>query len=273
MLFRGTNLPSKKIVMCPPDFFDIEYSINPWMNPKIRVDKKNALQQYNSIKDSFKKTGVEVIEILPVKGLPDMIYTSNAGYSEGDIFIKANFKAHQRKHESDKVEKYFREKGYQIFDIPENIIFEGEGDLIRSKSKYFLGCGQRSDPMAKDYLEDIIGEKITTLELTDPYFYHLDTCFGPLNDDIVVINESAFSEDSLVKIYARFQHVITTNDTDNSVLGCNLVVVEKNVFLGKGISEELQNNIKKFNYNLILPDMSEFLKGGGSVKCLVLEVF
>jgi N-dimethylarginine dimethylaminohydrolase len=263
----------KKILMCPPDYFEIEYSINPWMNPAIKVDKAEAFKQYNALKVEFQKAGGEIAELQPSRGLPDMIYTSNAGYAEGDVFVKANFKAHQRQHESIKAEDYFKENKYQIFEIPENIIFEGEGDLIRSKSKYFLGWGQRSDLIAKDYIEDIIGKEVLALELVDPYFYHLDTCFGPLNDNIVVLNENAFSEGSLIKIYEKFRTVITTNEQDNSVLASNLVVIGNNVILGKGISDDLRGEIRKHKFNVIETDMSEFLKGGGSVKCLALEIF
>jgi arginine dihydrolase len=266
-------MTKKKIMMCPPDYFEIEYSINPWMNPAIKVDKAEAFKQYNALKDEIQKAGGEIVELKPSRNLPDMIYTSNAGYAEEDVFIKANFKSHQRQHESAKAEKYFKENKYQIFEVPENIIFEGEGDLIRSKSKYFLGWGQRSDLIAKDYIEDIIGKEVLALELVDPYFYHLDTCFGPLNDNIVVLNENAFSEESLIKIYEKFRTVITTNKQDNSVLACNLVVIGNNVILGKGISDDLRNELRRHRFNVVETVMSEFLKGGGSVKCLALEIF
>jgi N-dimethylarginine dimethylaminohydrolase len=127
--------------------------------------------------------------------------------------------------------------------------------------------------IAKDYIEDIIGKEVLALELVDPYFYHLDTCFGPLNDNIVVLNENAFSEESLIKIYEKFRTVITTNKQDNSVLACNLVVIGNNVILGKGISDDLRNELRKHRFNVVETVMSEFLKGGGSVKCLALEIF
>lgn len=259
--------------MCQPEYYNIEYSINPWMNTAIKVKREKAFHQYSQLKNAFTKAGAEIIELPPEEGLPDMIFTCNAGYAEENIFIKANFKAQQRKREAEAAERYFKKNNYRVFSLPENIIFEGEGDIIRSQSKYFLGWGLRSDLMSKDYIEDIIGKELTPLELIDPYFYHLDTCFGPINDDTVVINGKAFSEDSLTKIYDKFKNVILTNEKDNSTLACNLVVIEKNVIVGKGISRVLKNKITKFKYNVIETDMSEFLKGGGSVKCLSLEIF
>lgn len=263
----------KKIVMCPPDFYNIEYSINPWMDTKNKVNKEYAIVQYTDLKNSFQNAGVEVDELIPVNGLPDMVYATNAGYAGNNFFIRANFKAKERKCESDEAEKYFQEKGYEIFTIPGEIIFEGEGDLIRSESKYFLGCGIRSDKKSAEILGEIINVNIIPLELVNPYFYHLDTCFGPVNDNLAVINEKAFSNSSLKIIYDHFQNVITTSDKDNSVLACNLVVVGSNIFLGKGATADLKNKLHSFNYTVNEIEMSEFLKGGGSVKCLSLEIF
>ena len=266
-------MPKKQIVMCPPDFYNIEYSINPWMDTGNTVIKENALKQYNKLKTSFENASAEITELPPVKGLPDMVYATNAGYAGNNIFIKANFKAAQRKYEADEAEKFFAKKGFDIFTMPGDIAFEGEGDLIRSESKYFLGCGIRSDEKAAEILGKIIGKEIVPLELVNPYFYHLDTCFGPINDDLVVINPVAFSDNSLKTIHAKFKNVIFANEQDNSVLGCNLIVTGTNVFLGSGISDILRTGILSFGYSVNEIKMSEFLKGGGSVKCLSLEVF
>lgn len=259
--------------MCPPDFFSIEYSINPWMKRDNNVIKEKASAQYNFLKTSFINASASVNELTPAAGLPDMVFATNAGYAGNNTFIKANFRARQRKREADKAEEYFAALGYRVFIMPEDIYFEGEGDLIRSESKYFLGCGIRSDRKAAEYIGRIIDREIVPLELVNPYFYHLDTCFGPLNDDLIVINEEAFTEKSLKEIQGSFKNVIAANRQDNSVLGCNLIVVGTNVFLGKGISENLKRELLKFGYTVNEIEMSEFLKGGGSVKCLSLEVF
>jgi len=263
----------KRIIMCPPEYYNIEYSINPWMNTKNRVKKEKAFQQFQDLKNVFINNGVEVAELIPVEGLPDMIYATNSGYAEDKIFIKSNFKAFQRLHEADSAAKYFKEHGYEIYTLPKNITFEGEGDLIRSENKYFIGFGNRTDVMAKDYIEDILNKEIFNLELVNPYFYHLDTCLGPLNDNVVVINPEAFTKEGLKIIKSEFNNIIIAGETDNNILACNLVVNKNDVFIGKGISEKLRNEIEGYGFNVNEIAMSEFLKGGGSIKCLTLEIF
>ncbi len=263
----------KKILMCPPESFAIEYEINPWMKIGNMVDKEKAFKSYNELKAAYQNLGVEVFELKPQKGFPDMIYTANIGYAEKNVFIKANFKFEQRRPESDFAKDFFEEKDFRIFTLPEDIYFEGEGDLIRSSHKYFLGWGKRTDLKAKNFIEDILQKEIIDLELIDPFYYHLDTCFAPLNDNAALINRNSFTENGMQKIYDNFETVIEVDANDNSQLACNLVVVDSTVILGKRISAKLEEQLNKLNFRVTQIDMCEFLKGGGSVKCLSQEIF
>lgn len=263
----------KKILMCPPNYYDVEYEINPWMNVNNKVDTTNALATYGALKTAFEKNGLTVWEIEPEKGFPDMVYVTNSGYAEDKIFIKANFKHDQRKKESSFAADFFKEKGYEIKTLPSEVIFEGEGDLIRSESKYFLGFGKRTEKSAAEYLQNILNKPVTTLELVDPYYYHLDTCFAPLNDDTVVINPNSFTQESLAEVKRSFSNIIEANEKDNKVLACNLVVANNAVILGKGISDNLQEQIQVSGFKVVQVDMKEYMKGGGSVKCVSLEIY
>ena len=263
----------KKILMCPPKYYNIEYVINPWMKEGTQINREAAYSNYNFLKESYEASGMEVIEIEPVEGLPDMIYTANIGYAEGDIFIKANFKAPERRKESEFAANLFENMGYKIHTLPEDILYEGEGDIIRSDKKYFIGYGERSSIKVKNHLENILNKEFFPIELNNPYFYHLDTCLGPLNDDTAVINPVAYTNEGLELIKSQFNNIIVADEDDNNLLACNLVVNNKDVFIAKGVSEKLKNEIGGLGFNITEIDMTEFLKGGGSVKCLTQEIF
>ena len=38
-----------RILMCPPDFYGIEYEINPWMHRERQVDRPIAVEQWNGL--------------------------------------------------------------------------------------------------------------------------------------------------------------------------------------------------------------------------------
>ena len=263
----------KKILLCPPTYYDIEYEINPWMDINRKANKEKVWKEYESLKAKYTELGLEFMEIEAEPGLPDMVYAANFGFAEGKKFIKATFKFPERRKESDFAEEYLKKLGYEILTIPEEIYFEGQGDLLKTSDKYFYGWGKRSVPEAKVYLEQYLDKPVIDFELINPYYYHLDTCFAPLSDDTVLINQRSFTPDSLKKVYEHFPNVIETSEEDNKVLCCNLVVWNKNIVVAKGITIALIEKLDSIGFKVHQIDTTEYLKGGGSVKCLSLELF
>jgi N-dimethylarginine dimethylaminohydrolase len=262
----------KKVLLCPPTHFDVVYEINPWMHKEIQPDKKKALESYTQIKEKYRELGVEVFEIPQVKGLPDMVYTANVGYLRNSTFIRANFKYEQRRKEADYAERYI-EKHFdaETVALPDDVYFEGQGDLLTDGERFFFGWGKRSDKKAIPYLEDFLNNSVIDFELVNPFYYHLDTCFAPLTHDIVVINPKSFTEEGKKKVYKSFKHVIEASEEDNKALVCNLVHIDKTIIVGQGITTDLKDKLGKFGYNIFEVPMIEYLKGGGSVKCCTFE--
>ncbi|MDO8583080.1 MAG: arginine deiminase-related protein [bacterium] len=262
-----------RVLLCPPTFYDIEYEINPWMHVDNKVNKEKVLEEYRNLKSTYQSLGLDVLEIAPVKGLPDMVYAANFGFVKNNLFIKSNFKFPQRQSESIYSKRYFESLGFKIAEMPDDISFEGQGDLLTANGKYFMGYGKRSSLDAKKYLEEFLGSEIIEFKLSDPYFYHLDMSFAPLDKDTVVINKNSFEKEEVGKIYKNFKNVIETGESDNKIFACNLVVVDKNIVVGKGVSGELKNRLEKFGFKIYEVEMNEYRRGGGSIKCLTLEFF
>ena len=263
----------KKVLLCPPIFYGIEYEINPWMHIENKVNKEKALEEYRALKNTYKSLGVEVLEIEPVKGLPDMVYAANIGFPLGNRFVVSNFRYRQRRGESEFAKKFFEKLGFEIIELPQNLFFEGQGDLLTIGGKYFMGWGKRSSRDAINFLSKRLGMEIVDLELRDPYFYHLDMSLGPLDKDTALINPRSFTKDGLVKLKKEFLNIIETSENDNKFMVCNLVTINKTVVIAEGISNKLKNDIMEHRLNVIEIPMDEFRKGGGSIKCLTLEFF
>ena len=262
----------KRILLCPPDYYDIEYEINPWMHTSNKVDHEKVQSIYQQIKSLYLSLDIEVHEIQAEKGLPDMVYSANFGEVRGNTFIKSNFRFSQRRAEADFAAKFFQEKfGYKTVSLPEDIFFEGQGDLLNDGKRFFFGWGKRSQQEAKPYLEKYLDAEVIDFELINPYYYHLDTCFTPLTPDLVMINPKSFKPEGLKKIHEIFSQVIETNEEDNNFLACNLINAGKNIVFAKGSSKVLREKLEGLGYILHEVDMTEYIKGGGSVKCISFE--
>lgn len=263
----------KKVLLCPPTFYDIEYEINPWMHVQNKVNKDRAWEEYEALKNTYKSLEVEVLEITPVKGLPDMVYAANLGFPLGNNFAVSNFRFRQRRKEADFAKKYFEDLGFKIITFSENVYFEGQGDLLTAGGKYFMGWGERSSREAVELLNKELGIECMDFELRDPYFYHLDMSLGPLDSQTALINPRSFTKVGLLKLKNEFSNVIETTEDDSKFMACNLVVADKTVVIAKGISDKLKNDITEYGFNVVEIPMDEFRKGGGSIKCLTLEFF
>lgn len=262
----------KRILLCPPDFYDIEYEINPWMHKDNDVVSSKAHEEYEQIKKIFLELGAEIHEIKQVKGLPDMVYTANCGEVVGNTFIVAKFRYKERQGESAAFQEYFeKEFGFKTVALPEGVYFEGQGDLLNDGTRYFFGWGKRSSREAKEHLETRLNAPVFAFETINPYYYHLDTCFAPLSEEIVMINQRSFNPEDLALIHTLFPTVIETSEEDNKVLACNLVHIGKNIVVNDNITDALKRTLKSHGYTVHGVETAEYIKGGGSAKCISFE--
>jgi N-dimethylarginine dimethylaminohydrolase len=237
-----------------------------------QVFQQKAQAAYQELKSIYQKLGVQIFELEPQEDLPDLVYTANCGEVCKDVFVKANFKFPERRRETEVTEEYFAKQfNFKPFTLPTEIFFEGQGDLLHTSKNYFLGWGKRTMPEAKHYLQEVLNKPIIDLELVDPYYYHLDTCFSPLSDTSVIINPSSFTEQGLSVIHNNFSDVIEPTIEDHAILACNLVKIDNNIIVAKGISDNLRTQFEQRNLIIHEVDTEEFRKGGGSIKCLSFE--
>ena len=82
----------RELLLCPPDYYGIEYEINPWMNRARGADVALAQKQWKQLHAQLSSLDCEVHSIPPQRGLPDMVFTANAGLTVGPKFIPSNFR-------------------------------------------------------------------------------------------------------------------------------------------------------------------------------------
>jgi N-dimethylarginine dimethylaminohydrolase len=264
-----------KILVCDPSHYQINYEINPWMSLSLKADNEKAIQQWESLVDKLESLGVDVVKVDPVLDLPDMVFTANAGFRFGNHVLLSNFKYKERQPEKDYFKNWFSKKGYKVVELPEGIRFEGAGDcLIGDNNFLFMGYGFRSDLEAYyDNIWDSIFDyhfRSLRLRLIDPYFYHLDTCFCPLNKNQVLFYPGAFERHDIISIEKRFEAFKVPED-EAKKFACNAVLIGDNIIIPKGC--EVTRDILTHNYYIVHElEMSEFIKAGGACKCLTLVV-
>jgi len=255
--------------MTAPTFFALEYAINPWMDTSTDVDTHVAMNQWETLRQTYKELGHTVELVEPVAGLPDMVYAANGGLIVNDTAVVARFAYPQRAGEADAYAEWMAFHGYQPRYTRH--LNEGQGDLLVVGSIILGGYGFRTERRAHDEIAKAVGMPVVSLELVDPRFYHLDTALAVLDDTTIAYHPPAFSEASRTQLLELFPDAIEVGSADAYVLGLNAVSDGLNVVLpaaASGFAEQL----RAAGFRPIGVDLSELLKGGGSVKCCTLEV-
>jgi N-dimethylarginine dimethylaminohydrolase len=270
-------LSHQTILLCPPDYFAVDYVINPWMQDHVGATQPAlAKAQWQALYDVLRP--MAALALQPAQpGLPDLVFTANAGLVYGDLAIVSRFRNPERQGETPHDAACFRELGFQIADWPEDVTFEGAGDALfdRAHPILWLGFGFRSDPRAATLLRQLLPRvTVEVLELVDPRFYHLDTCFCPLHGGYVLYYPPAFSAASQQLIQSRISGsmLIAVSEADALGFACNAVNIEQNVVLNQA-SPELRYALQSAGLTPHIVPLGEFMQAGGAAKCLTLKLF
>lgn len=263
-----------RLLVCPPDFFGIEYEINPWMKLSNRVDHEQAVRQWHELMRVLEKdVGVTLERMTPIPGLPDLVFTANAGIVVGRTAAISRFRHPERQPEEAQCEEWFRRQGYDLFTLETGLYFEGAGDLLGFSDYWFSGYQQRSDLLVFPILSDRFHREIIPLELVDSRFYHLDTCLCPLSGGELLYFPNAFDRYGQAAIAVRVPDRLRLVVPEYEALrfACNAICVGKHVVLPAGCPAT-EHWLRERGYEPHPVQLDEFMKSGGSAKCLTLAL-
>ena len=264
-----------RILMCPPDYFSVDVAINPWMaGNEGQLDRDRAQRQWQALVDGISEFA-DIVTMQAQPDLPDMVFTANAGVVYGDKAIASHFIPHERRPEEAHFKRWFRDHGFELLDLDEKIGFEGAGDCLldRGGPWAWTGFGFRTEIEAHSVIADYFEREVVSIRLTDERFYHIDTCFCPLTGGFLMYHPPAFDYESRLAIERRVpphkRIVVDTEDAGN--FACNAVNVGQEIFVHRA-SDPLKARLMLLGFRVHEVDLSEFLKSGGSAKCLTLKL-
>ncbi|MEZ4573961.1 MAG: arginine deiminase-related protein [Vampirovibrionales bacterium] len=268
------------ILMCPPDFFNVDYVINPWMNAE-PVDMDKARRQWDALHQTLtRQLGVSVVLLEPVVGLPDLVFTANAAFVHGQKAVVSHFKHPERQGETAVFARWFAAHGYDVILSRvdgADVFFEGAGDALTycngTDRQVFAGYKTRTDIRSHELVSQHCGLPVASLELVSDHFYHIDVCLCPTDTGHLLYAPSAFDEYGCRVIEQTVPHdrLIPVVQEEARKFACNAISVFDAVVFNQGSTELVDDMRTKGLYPIEL-DLSEFIKSGGSAKCLTLRL-
>ncbi len=272
-------------LMCPPDHFAVDYSINPWMDPKSWQRNGRALaavsaKEWGNLHRAMRELGAEIELVPAAAGLPDLVFTANAAVVLDRKALLAHFRHRERQGEEPHFEAAFRSlKDRGLIDgiakMPDGIVLEGAGDCVWDpvRKMFWMGYGQRSDKAAREVVAREFGVEVAALELADQRFYHMDTALRPLPGGEVVYYPNAFTAAGRAEIRRRVDadKRIELRFEDAQRFAANCVSIGDAVVLSR-CSSRLRATLTGRGYRVIETPLDSFLRSGGSAFCLTLRL-
>jgi N-dimethylarginine dimethylaminohydrolase len=236
-----------------------------------QADHAVAVEQWRRLYALIQQAGVKVSLLEPVPGLPDLVFTANAGMIFKRKALVSRFRYRQRQGEEPYNRRWFTENGFEVVDVPEHFSFEGAGDALFCGDTLFAGYRMRSDLAGHQAIGKLLGIRVIPCELVDTRYYHLDTCFCPLAPGEALWHPPAFDDYGQRAIREHVPNLIEVTPAEAERFACNAVVIGRHVITNTGC-DELHAALRQRGYDAVATPLDEFVKAGGSAKCLTLRL-
>jgi N-dimethylarginine dimethylaminohydrolase len=262
-------------LMCPPEWYDVNYVINPWMAGNLHQSSRDvAFAQWKGLYRRLKE--VADVRLLQAReGSPDMVYVAHAALVQHGVAAVSSFAHSQRQTEEKHLRRWLQDAGFLLWETPRETAFEGEGDALFDANGGHLWAahGVRTCRHSHRHVADAWHMPVTSLHLVDPRFYHLDICFAPLTGGHLLYFPEAFDAASLAKIEAAYSadKRIVVSELEATQFACNVINIGRNILMG-AVDTDLPKRLQGFGYDVTELPLSEFQRGGGSAKSLALRL-
>ena len=267
-----------QVLLCPPAYFDVVDQKNPYMSRKSPIDRAKAQRQWDALRSALEDAGCQVETIDPAPGHEDMVFAANQVFlgfhpDIGKFVVPSQMSHSSRQREVPFYVDWYCQHGFKVIEV--NLgddHLEGHGDLLWHPdwSRIYAGYGFRSTEKGVEKFRQAMSKlevSVVPFHLVDPYCYHLDTCFCPLNNDAVLIYSAAYAAHSLAALLPIWKrvHELTTDEA-HKFMGNGIVVNGR--YLTPYITPHLESILHREGLTPVVIDTSEFEKSGGSLFCM-----
>ncbi len=261
----------RRYLMCPPTHFDVSYTINPWMDLSVPVDRARAQRQWDDLVATYRAAGADIEVLEAHRDLPDLVFTANLGLVDGRTFVPARMRHAERRSEPEHAEPWFRAHGYEVRPLGEDVIHEGAGDALPFADLLVGGYRARSSASAYIDLARLTDARIVPVELVDGRFYHVDLVFCPLDERSALLVPGALDAESAALLTELIPDPILLDDEEAAAFCANAVVIGKTIVMA-ACPPRLEAELRERGFEPVVVDVSEFLKAGGGPRCLTLAL-
>jgi N-dimethylarginine dimethylaminohydrolase len=274
----------RRYVMVRPDHFRIDYAINPYMDLADQPDPRRAMAQWLDLVSTIERLG-GTVEVVPQRAdAPDMVYAMNLGLgvvrpdgagSTSAHVVMSHMRYAERRMETLSAQPWFERSGRATSYVGRDGVGAHleAGDVFAWGDALVAGFGPRTEQLALKHLATDLGVRVRGVRITHPAMYHLDLAFCPLDERRAMVAPGAFDDASASALLELVPEPLVLSDDEALTTFCaNSIVIGRTVVMPAGSPERVQAQLRGWDFEVVEVDVSEFHKGGGSIRCLTNPV-
>lgn len=274
-------------VMVEPTHFRVDYEINPFMHVDDQPDPGLARHQWETLRSTIERLGARVDVVPQRPDAPDMVYAMNLGLGvvrphgphPGPHVVMSHMRHPQRRMEAASAEPWFAARGATTSHVGRDGIgahFEA-GDAFPFGGELLVGYGPRTEELALKHLATDLGVSVRGFRIVHPAMYHFDLAFCPLDERRALVAPSALdpaSAEALLDLVP--EPLVLTEAEELASFATNSVVVPSDSGVSTVVMpacpDRVREQLEDWGFGVEIVDVSEFHKGGGSIRCLTNPV-
>ncbi|HSV38368.1 MAG TPA: arginine deiminase family protein [Nocardioidaceae bacterium] len=260
----------ERYLMVRPDHFRVEYVINPFMDASVQPNQALALEQWRGLVAAIEHAG-GTVEVLPQRAdSPDMVYAMNLGLVVGDRAVLSHMRFPERRAETQSAKPWFESIGL----VPSYVGQDGvgahleAGDAFAFGDALVVGFGPRTEQLALKHLATELDVRVRGLRITHPGMYHLDLAFCPLDATKAMVCPDAFDKESAAALLALVPDALILTEEEALTTFCANSIVIGSTILMPACPDRVRAQLEEWGFKIVLVDVTEFHKGGGSIRCM-----
>jgi len=260
---------------------------NEYMLMDQQVDVKLAMYQHQQLARAITEVGVPVVTFPGSPETPDAVFPNNAfATTHHHRYVIGSMKYENRQKETQRadIRKFFGDiLGYEKYEIDhDTAVAELTGVLVpdRARNIGFVGMTERVDDAGARALDEAFGTDLMFQFDLAAGEYHTNVVMACLAGEACVMHKDSFADPAVVDAIANFYKDRTLFISDEEKLafaGNCIAITAKDVFFSQtaydALSAESRSTLESWGFDLHGVEVSELEKAGGSLRCMIGEIF
>jgi len=262
-----------RYLMVEPNHFRVDYAINPYMDVADQPDPLRTREEWLNLVGTIRGLGAEVEVLEQRPDAPDMVYAMNLGLAVNDKdrrhVVLSHMRYAERRMETLTAAPWFADAGFATSRVGRDGVgahFEA-GDAFAFGDGLVVGFGPRTEELGLKHLAMDLDVRVRGLRITHPGMYHLDLAFCPLDETRAMVCPAAFDDASARAVLDMVPEPLVLSEEEALTFCANSIVIGRTIVMPT-CPDRVRAQLEEWGFEIVLVDVSEFHKAGGSIRCL-----